>query len=214
MLCRWPSSSSIKNRLEADTTALLCHASTFARPVVRALDPARDSSSAFAPSRSLSSTGNRRRDLGRHSVTKGRSSSCEPPDDAGCSCVGTGSGLRIFLCEGGCVRYKDGVEHGHAHVELRLGVVHALAHAAFPARRRCLGIRRARERYWWRTRVARRSCEGWCDGAGVVLGVDNGGWVELCVSADEGMHESVSVGVRWRPCSSDQSKRYPPRVCR
>jgi hypothetical protein len=43
------------------------------------------------------------------------------------------------------------------------------------------------------------------DGASVVPDVDNGGPVELYVSADDGMSESVSVGVRWRFCSTDQS---------
>jgi hypothetical protein len=37
---------------------------------------------------------------------------------------------------------------------------------------------------------------GRCDGAGVVPGVESGGRVELYVSADEGMSESVSVGDR------------------
>jgi hypothetical protein len=46
---------------------------------------------------------------------------------------------------------------------------------------------------------------GRCDGAGVVPGVNNGGRVELYVRADEGISEWVSVGVRWRSCSADQS---------
>jgi hypothetical protein len=36
------------------------------------------------------------------------------------------------------------------------------------------------------------------EGAGVVPGVESGGRVELYVSADEGISESVSYGVRWR----------------
>jgi hypothetical protein len=69
-------------------------------------------------------------------------------------------------------------------------------HAPFPARRSCLGIGRAWERYWWRTQVAG---VGQCDGAGVVPGVHNGGRIELYVSAEDGISESVSVGVCWRP---------------
>jgi hypothetical protein len=157
MLCRRPSSSSIKDRREADTTALLRRVSTFVRPV-RTLDPARGSSSACAPSLSSSSSiGNRSgRDLRRRSVTMGISSSCEPPDDARFICVGTGSGLRIFLYER--VRYEDWsrcIGLGYARVELRLGVVDALPHTPFPARYRRLGICRAWQRYWWRTREAR-----------------------------------------------------------
>jgi hypothetical protein len=48
---------------------------------------------------------------------------------------------------------------------------------------------------------------GRCDDAGVVPGVDDGGRVELYVSADEGMSESVSVGDRWRSCSAGQSAK-------
>ena len=42
---------------------------------------------------------------------------------------------------------------------------------------------------------------GRCDGAGVVPGVDIGGRVELYVSADDGISESVSIGDRCRSCS-------------
>jgi hypothetical protein len=38
-----------------------------------------------------------------------------------------------------------------------------------------------------------------------VPGVDNGGRVELYMSAENGISESVSVGVHWRSCSADQS---------
>ena len=119
MLCRLPSSSSIKDRREALTTALRRRVSTFARPV-RTLDPARGSSSACAPSlSSSSSTGNRGRDLRRRGVTMGISASVgrglssdgawEPPDDDRFTCVVgtfTGSGLRIFLQSGPqqCIR--------------------------------------------------------------------------------------------------------------
>jgi hypothetical protein len=46
---------------------------------------------------------------------------------------------------------------------------------------------------------------GRCDGAGVVPGVESGGRVKLYMSADEDMSESVSVSVRWRSCSANQS---------
>ena len=46
---------------------------------------------------------------------------------------------------------------------------------------------------------------GTCDGADVVPGVDSGGQVELYVSADDGMSESVSIGDRCRSCSTNQS---------
>jgi hypothetical protein len=114
-----------KDRFKVLTTTLRRRVpvSTFARLVVRTLDPARGSSSACAPSLSpSSSTGNHGRNLRRRSVTMGILSSCEPPNDARFTCVGTGSGLPIFLCEGGCIRYEDGAGHGHARVELRLGV--------------------------------------------------------------------------------------------
>jgi hypothetical protein len=131
----------------------------------------------------------------------GMSSSCEPPDDARFICVGTGSGLRIFLYER--VRYEDWsrcIRLGYARVELRLGVfrtrrsrpvIDASASAA-PGR----GIGGGLE----------RRGVGRCDDAGVVPGVDDGGRVELYVSADEGMSESVSVGDRWRS-SVDQSAK-------
>ena len=48
---------------------------------------------------------------------------------------------------------------------------------------------------------------GWCDGAGVVPGVDIGGRVELYVSADDGISESVSIGDRCRSCSADLVSR-------
>jgi hypothetical protein len=48
------------------------------------------------------------------------------------------------------------------------------------------------------------------DGAGVVPSVDNGGRVELKVSADEGMAESVTVGVRWRLSSADGDEAILP----
>jgi hypothetical protein len=52
--------------------------------------------------------------------------------------------------------------------------------------------------------AADSNCAAWgCDGTVVVPGIDNGGRVELYVSADEGM--SKSVGVRWRSCTADQS---------
>ena len=44
---------------------------------------------------------------------------------------------------------------------------------------------------------------GKCDGAGVVLGVESGSRVELYVSADDSISESVSVGDRCRSCSAD-----------
>lgn len=117
MPCQRPSSS-IKDRLETLTTALLRSVSTFARPVAHTLDPARGSSYACAPSLSLSSsTGNRARDLGRRSETVGMALSCEAPDDARFFCVSTavtGSGPHIF-----------------ARVELRLGVADALAYTPF-----------------------------------------------------------------------------------
>ena len=48
---------------------------------------------------------------------------------------------------------------------------------------------------------------GRCDGAGVVPGVDIGGRVELYVSADDGISESVSIGDRCRSCSADLVSR-------
>ena len=48
---------------------------------------------------------------------------------------------------------------------------------------------------------------GWCDGAGVVPGVDIGGRVELYVSAEDGISESVSIGDRCRSCSADLVSR-------
>jgi hypothetical protein len=165
MQCRRPSSSLIKDRLEAETTPLLRRVSTFARLVVRTLDPVRGSSSACAPSlSSSSSTGNRSgRDLRRRSVTMGISSSCEHSDHTCFICMGTGSGLCIFLCE--CVRYSRRIGLGYAHVEFRLGVVDALPHRPFLARHRCLGICRDWEKYFlvvdWSREVRRcRCCTG------------------------------------------------------
>ena len=48
---------------------------------------------------------------------------------------------------------------------------------------------------------------GWCDEAGVVPGVDSGGRVELNVSVDDCMSESVSIGDRCRTCSADVVSR-------
>jgi hypothetical protein len=141
---RWPG---------GDTTALRRRVSTFARPVMLTLDPARGPSSACAPwLSSSSSTCNCGCHLHRRSMTMCMSSSCEPPDDVRFSCVGTGSGLHIFLCE--CVRYEDWsrcIGLGYARLELRLCVVNAPPCMPFLVRRQCLGSRRAWEEYWWWT---------------------------------------------------------------
>jgi hypothetical protein len=58
----------------------------------------------------------------------GMSSSCEAPNNVRFICVGTGSGLRILLCE--CVKCEDWSRCkrlGYALIELRLGVVDAHA---------------------------------------------------------------------------------------
>ena len=98
MLCRLPSSSSIRERREVvvTTTALRHCVSTFAMPV-RTLDPASVSSSACAPSpSSSSSTGSCRRDLRCRSVTMGTPASAaalrKPPDQDHFTCI-TGSGF-------------------------------------------------------------------------------------------------------------------------
>jgi hypothetical protein len=87
------------------------------------------------------------------------------------------------------------VEYGHARVELRLGVL---------LYRTCLSrsvVDASASAAPGGGGLELRGV-GRCDGAGVVLGVESGGLVELYVSADEGLPESVSVGVR---CSADQS---------
>jgi hypothetical protein len=136
--CREAQGGSIdQDRREALTTALRRCVLTFARPVVRTLDPARDSSSDCAISLSLSSTGNRRRThLRRRSETIAMLLSvgaCEPPDDAHFTCVGWSRSLRIFPY--GCVRCEEW-RIGYARVGLRLSIVDAPAHRPFPVRRR------------------------------------------------------------------------------
>ena len=82
---------------------------------------------------------------------------------------------------------------GHTHVKLRLGIVDAVPHTPFLARRRrhaAPGIGGGLEL---------RSV-GNCNGPGVVLGIDSGGRVELYVSATD---ESVSIGDRRWSCSVD-----------
>jgi hypothetical protein len=104
MLCRRPSSSSISDRRDDETTELRRRISTLAKPA-RTLDPGSGSSSAWAPSlSSSSSTGNRGRDLRRRSVIVGVSSNDERGLSTGGSCddscfigAGKGSGFRIFL---------------------------------------------------------------------------------------------------------------------
>lgn len=82
LLCRRPSSSSMRDRREVATTALCRLVSTFARPV-RILDPARGSSFRLcAIAASSSSMGNCGRAWPRRSVTMGMSSTggaCETP---------------------------------------------------------------------------------------------------------------------------------------
>ena len=94
----------------------------------------------------------------------------------------------------------------YARVELRLGVVDALPDTPFPARHRCFGICRSRAGRGIGGGLELRGV-GWCDGAGVVPGVDIGGRVELYVSADDGISESVSIGDRCRSCSADLVSR-------
>jgi hypothetical protein len=141
MLCRRPSSSSIRDRRDVETTALRRRISTFDMPA-RTLVPASGSSSAWAPSlSSSSSTGGRGRDLRRRSVTVVVSSrevrgfspdDGREPEGVRFNKGGARSGLRIFL------RVKrnesDNSEKKHkdnecARIELRLCVIDALAHA-------------------------------------------------------------------------------------
>lgn len=49
---------------------------------------------------------------------------------------------------------------------------------------------------------------GRCDGVGVVPGVERGGRVELYVRAEDGISESVSDGVRWRPRSGATNQSH------
>ena len=62
----------------------------------------------------------------------------------------------------------------YARVELRLGVVDALPDTPFPARHRSLGICRSRAGRGIGGGLELRGV-GWCDGAGVVPGVESGG---------------------------------------
>jgi hypothetical protein len=90
----------------------------------------------------------------------------------------------------------------YARVERRVGVVDALAHTPFPRRRR-LGIRRAWEGIG---RVAWCRAVRWCQSS---TGVDNGGGrvhLYVSLSADDGMPESVSVGVLWRSNSAENQQ--------
>jgi hypothetical protein len=163
MLCRRPSSSSIRDRREAATTALRRRVSMFAR-LARTLDPARGSSSACAPSLSSSSSiGNRGRDLRRRSVTMGIRvlsvplSSGGPPTTPVSPRHGIGF-AHLSVRQIGQIR---GLGAWDTRVELWFGIVDALAYTPFTACRQRLGVRDW-EGYRWRTRVARCREVRWC----------------------------------------------------
>jgi hypothetical protein len=193
----------------ADPTALLPRMSTFTRPIVRALDPVRGPSSTCAPSlSSLSSTGNRGRDVRRRSVTMAISS----PVSLLSTRVSPERGPDP-ICASFCVNASDRVAHRvmvrtcWASARCQLFDAHAYSRpvvdpSASVAPGKCIGGRLEL------CGVGRR------DGAGDGPGVDHGGRVELYVSADEGMSESVSVGIVGGLTLWISKQGYPPWVFR